>query len=118
MIGNNTITPHAVAQGQMNTTVLFMMVAANVINILSIVAMIQRHLQRRAAAAPPAAPPVHWIPVGWFQDKHLYQRTYPSGKHAWRFAGDDGDWIYPRRSDVVYWGRRHDNETPLIAAAE
>lgn len=113
MIANNTITPHAVAQKHMNITVLLILVATNLLNLLSIIAAVRRFVQNWSAAAPP---PARWIPVGWYQEQHLYERTYPSGKKAWRFAGEDGNWIYPRRSDVAYWGRCTDNETPLLEA--
>jgi hypothetical protein len=110
MIANNTITPHDDAQRRMDGTVLFLMVVANAINIMAIASVL---LKRYGGAA--IAPEAQWIPIGWYQDQHLYQRTYPSGKHAWRFAAEDGTWVYPRRTDVIYWGRRMDNDTPLLA---
>lgn len=111
MIANNTITPHADAQRSMDGTVLFLMVVANAMNVMAIVSVLLKRYGRPMNVAPIA----QWLPVGWYQDQHLYQRTYPSGKHAWRFAAEDGAWVYPRRADVVYWGRRLDNETPLLA---
>jgi hypothetical protein len=111
MITNNTITPHDVAQSRMDGTVLFLMVVANAINIMAIASVLMKRYGNK-----PLTNEVRWRPVGWYQDQHLYQRTYPSGKNAWRFTAEDGTWVYPKRTDVIYWGRRMDNETPLLAA--
>jgi hypothetical protein len=44
-----------------------------------------------------------WMPVATLEfdgrQETLYERTYPSGKKAWRYQ-EAGAWAYPRRSEL------------------
>jgi len=41
-----------------------------------------------------------WNPVGMYNGCVLYERTYPSGKKAWRYTDEAGYQRYPRRREV------------------
>lgn len=54
--------------------------------------------------------------IGWYEGYQLYEKTYPSGKHAWRYYSEEyNKWIYPHRRDVLLRGLRHDKKTPFVA---
>lgn len=61
-----------------------------------------------------------WKPIGFFikedVNTELYERVYPSGKKAWRYAdAKDGRWIYPSQTAVLLHGFTHDKVTSLLA---
>jgi hypothetical protein len=41
-----------------------------------------------------------WNPMGTYNGSVLYERTYPSGKKAWRYIDEAGYQHYPRRREV------------------
>ena len=48
-------------------------------------------------------PESDWKIIGVIRDEALYERTYPSGKKAWRYKSGN-TYVYPRRSDLASFG--------------
>ena len=44
-----------------------------------------------------------WKITDFIDGDALYERTYPSGKKAWRYKSGE-DYVYPRRSDLASFG--------------
>jgi len=42
-----------------------------------------------------------WAPTGTYKGTVLYERTYPSGKKAWRYLDESGQLQYPHRREVL-----------------
>lgn len=77
--------------------------------IWGLIAFIASWGNNGASAPAPAAPlrPAcsDWLPHSIItrsdgENTQLYERTYPSGKKAWRFLDECDQWVYPRRREL------------------
>jgi len=41
-----------------------------------------------------------WIPIGVHKGSVLYERTYSSGKKAWRYVSESGEYVYPHKKEL------------------
>ena len=42
-----------------------------------------------------------WIPIGVHKGSVLYERTYSSGKKAWRYVSESGEYVYPHKKELT-----------------
>lgn len=112
---NNTITPaenEMLYDGTANY-IAMMMMTAWIWGLIAFVITWDNPAPAASLAAPAPAQPTpskgsDWVQIGNIEvDGHtttLYERTYKSGKKAWRFQDECDNWVYPRRRELVYTG--------------
>ena len=104
-MNNNTITPHTEITMDCYTT--YIATVFMTAWIWGLIAFIATWGNNAPAPAPIVTRPAcsDWVSHGIItrsdgENTQLYERTYPSGKKAWRYLDECDQWVYPRRREL------------------
>ena len=106
---NNTITPHTAMAFTMDYYTTYIATTFMTAWVWMLMAwMVTWNNMSTSAVTPPTTTlktRSNWLIHGIItrpdgKNTHLYERTYPSGKKAWRYLDECDQWVYPRRRDL------------------
>lgn len=107
---NNTITPHPeITMDAYTNYIATMFITAWIWGLIAFMVTWGNHatstpVPSQTAQQRPACS--DWLLHGIItrpdgENTQLYERTYPSGKKAWRYLDEADQWVYPRRRDLI-----------------